>query len=65
VDKPAGYGRRRTKVDGTDLSACLSVLEEAVRSGKGAVADRNFIVAHLLRLCGHGEHDDASYVDGK
>jgi pyruvate dehydrogenase E1 component alpha subunit/2-oxoisovalerate dehydrogenase E1 component alpha subunit len=21
------------------------------------------IVARLLRLCGHGEHDDASYVD--
>src|SRR6185369_1156959 len=23
------------------------------------------IVARLLRLCGHGEHDDASYVDPK
>jgi pyruvate dehydrogenase E1 component alpha subunit/2-oxoisovalerate dehydrogenase E1 component alpha subunit len=23
------------------------------------------VVAKLLRLCGHGEHDDASYVDPK
>jgi pyruvate dehydrogenase E1 component alpha subunit/2-oxoisovalerate dehydrogenase E1 component alpha subunit len=23
------------------------------------------VVARLLRLCGHGEHDDASYVDPK
>jgi pyruvate dehydrogenase E1 component alpha subunit/2-oxoisovalerate dehydrogenase E1 component alpha subunit len=23
------------------------------------------VVASLLRLCGHGEHDDASYVDPK
>ena len=21
------------------------------------------VVAHLLRLCGHGEHDDSSYID--
>ena len=23
------------------------------------------IIANLLRLCGHGEHDDASYIDPK
>jgi pyruvate dehydrogenase E1 component alpha subunit/2-oxoisovalerate dehydrogenase E1 component alpha subunit len=23
------------------------------------------VVARLLRLCGHGEHDDASYIDPK
>ena len=23
------------------------------------------VVANLLRLCGHGEHDDAGYVDAK
>jgi len=23
------------------------------------------VVASLLRLCGHGEHDDASYIDPK
>jgi pyruvate dehydrogenase E1 component alpha subunit/2-oxoisovalerate dehydrogenase E1 component alpha subunit len=23
------------------------------------------VVARLLRLCGHGEHDDANYVDPK
>jgi acetoin:2,6-dichlorophenolindophenol oxidoreductase subunit alpha len=29
------------------------------REGKGP----QLVVATLLRLCGHGEHDDASYVD--
>jgi TPP-dependent pyruvate/acetoin dehydrogenase alpha subunit len=50
------------RVDGTDLAACLKVLEAAVqraRSGRGP----QLVIAHLLRLCGHGEHDDASYID--
>jgi TPP-dependent pyruvate/acetoin dehydrogenase alpha subunit len=34
---------------------------DAAREGKGP----QLIVARLLRLCGHGEHDDASYVDPK
>jgi pyruvate dehydrogenase E1 component alpha subunit/2-oxoisovalerate dehydrogenase E1 component alpha subunit len=62
VDKAAGYGVEGRSVDGTDLSACLKVLAEAVaraRSGGGP----QLIVARLLRLCGHGEHDDAGYVD--
>ena len=29
------------------------------RAGKGP----QLVVASLLRLCGHGEHDDANYVD--
>ena len=51
-------------MDGTDLSACLGVIGEAVakaRQGQGP----QLIVARLLRLCGHGEHDDASYIDPK
>ena len=51
-------------MDGTDLAACLKVVSEAVnraRSGRGP----QMVVARLLRLCGHGEHDDASYVDPK
>ena len=49
-------------LDGTDLSACLDVVTEAVaraRSGHGP----QLVVAELLRLCGHGEHDDAAYVN--
>jgi pyruvate dehydrogenase E1 component alpha subunit/2-oxoisovalerate dehydrogenase E1 component alpha subunit len=51
-------------VDGTDLGACLNVVGNAVaraRAGGGP----QLVVATLLRLCGHGEHDDASYVDPK
>jgi len=62
VDKAIGYGVHGTTVDGTDLSACLVTLREAVqraRTGDGP----QLIVASLLRLSGHGEHDDAHYVD--
>jgi pyruvate dehydrogenase E1 component alpha subunit/2-oxoisovalerate dehydrogenase E1 component alpha subunit len=64
VDKAIGYGVEGHAVDGTDLGACLKVLEEAIanaRAGRGP----QMVVARLLRLCGHGEHDDASYVDPK
>jgi pyruvate dehydrogenase E1 component alpha subunit/2-oxoisovalerate dehydrogenase E1 component alpha subunit len=62
TDKAAGYGVQSHSVDGTDLSACLQTVGDAVklaRDGQGP----QLIVARLLRLCGHGEHDDASYVD--
>jgi acetoin:2,6-dichlorophenolindophenol oxidoreductase subunit alpha len=64
ADKAAGYGVESHSVDGTDLSACLKIAGEAVsraRAGNGP----QLVVAKLLRLCGHGEHDDASYVDSK
>lgn len=59
-----GYGVEAHSVDGTDLGACLETLGEAVsmaRSGCGP----QLVVANLLRLCGHGEHDTAEYVDPK
>jgi pyruvate dehydrogenase E1 component alpha subunit/2-oxoisovalerate dehydrogenase E1 component alpha subunit len=62
ADRAVGYGVRGHEVDGTDLAACLKVVGDAVslaRNGGGP----QLIVAHLLRLCGHGEHDDASYID--
>lgn len=62
VDKAIGYGVEGRSVDGTDLEACLAVLGRAVeraRTGGGP----QLIVATLLRLCGHGEHDDAGYID--
>jgi len=62
LDKADGYGVTGAAVDGTDLSACLKVLGDAGRRAR-AGGGPQLIVADLLRLCGHGEHDDASYVD--
>jgi len=62
VDKAAGYGVAGHKVDGTDLEQCLKTLRKAVcaaREGGGP----QLVVGDLLRLVGHGEHDDGSYVD--
>jgi pyruvate dehydrogenase E1 component alpha subunit/2-oxoisovalerate dehydrogenase E1 component alpha subunit len=64
ADKAVGYGVESQSVDGTDLAACLETVGGAVaraREGRGP----QLIIASLLRLCGHGEHDDASYVDPK
>jgi pyruvate dehydrogenase E1 component alpha subunit/2-oxoisovalerate dehydrogenase E1 component alpha subunit len=64
LDKAVGYGIKGRSVDGTDLAASLAVIKEATeaaREGKGP----QLVVADLLRLCGHGEHDDASYVESK
>ncbi len=61
IERARGYGVGGFSVDGTDLLACASVIGEAVhraRRGNGP----QMVVAHLLRLSGHGEHDDGSYV---
>jgi pyruvate dehydrogenase E1 component alpha subunit/2-oxoisovalerate dehydrogenase E1 component alpha subunit len=64
VDRAAGYGVSPHSLDGTDLGACLKVIGNAVeraREGGGP----QLVVAQLLRLCGHGEHDDAGYIGSK
>jgi pyruvate dehydrogenase E1 component alpha subunit/2-oxoisovalerate dehydrogenase E1 component alpha subunit len=64
VDRAVGYGVEGHTVDGTDLEDCLRTIGAAVdraRAGRGP----QMVVANLLRLCGHGEHDDASYVVAK
>src|SRR5437899_1300393 len=61
LDRAEGYGIESHALDGTDLSACLKVVGDAVaraRAGRGP----QLVVARLLQLCGHGEHDDAGYV---
>lgn len=61
IDRAVGYGLEGHSVDGTDMVACAQVLGEAVskaRRGEGP----QLVEARLLRLAGHGEHDDASYV---
>jgi pyruvate dehydrogenase E1 component alpha subunit/2-oxoisovalerate dehydrogenase E1 component alpha subunit len=61
VDRAVGYGLRGSECDGTDALACLVTVGEAIeraRRGEGP----QMVVAELLRLSGHGSHDDASYV---
>jgi pyruvate dehydrogenase E1 component alpha subunit/2-oxoisovalerate dehydrogenase E1 component alpha subunit len=61
-DRAAGYGVAGHEVDGTDLDKCLAVVGQAVDAAR-AGGGPQFVLAGLLRLCGHGEHDDAHYVD--
>jgi pyruvate dehydrogenase E1 component alpha subunit/2-oxoisovalerate dehydrogenase E1 component alpha subunit len=64
ADKASGYGVASHSVDGTHLDDCLRVLSAAVaeaRKGGGP----QMVVGRLLRLCGHGEHDDAHYIDAQ
>lgn len=61
LDRAPGYGIAGHSCDGTDADACLATLATAVaaaRRGEGP----QMVVADLLRLAGHGTHDDASYV---
>jgi pyruvate dehydrogenase E1 component alpha subunit/2-oxoisovalerate dehydrogenase E1 component alpha subunit len=61
VQRAAGYGVRGYKIDGTDPTACVETVFEAVqraRNGEGP----QMVVADLLRLVGHGEHDDFHYM---
>lgn len=64
ADKAVGYGAAAHRVDGTDLLSCLEVLECAVRKAREGNGPQ-LVVGNLLRMCGHGEHDDASYIDSK
>jgi acetoin:2,6-dichlorophenolindophenol oxidoreductase subunit alpha len=62
VEKAAGYGVEGSAVDATNLAECLVVLREAVRRARAGQGPQ-LVEARLLRLCGHGEHDDGAYVD--
>lgn len=61
VEKAAGYGIEGVAVDGTDLFACMEAFEGAVRRAREGRGPQ-LVVGSLLRLTGHGEHDDASYI---
>lgn len=61
LDRAAGYGVAGHAVDGTDMFACQRVIGGAVAAAR-AGGGPQLVVATLLRLTGHGEHDDASYV---
>jgi pyruvate dehydrogenase E1 component alpha subunit/2-oxoisovalerate dehydrogenase E1 component alpha subunit len=64
VERAEGYGVKGHTLDGTDLQACLNTLNAAVADAR-AGGGPQMVVAKLLRLCGHGEHDDASYIDAR
>lgn len=64
LERATGYGFASHACEGTELEDCLKVVAAAVnqaRAGKGP----QLVVAELLRMCGHGEHDDASYIPPK
>ena len=61
VDRAIGYGYEGHKIDGTDVNQCLEVIETAVKRAR-AGRPPQLVVAEILRLAGHGEHYDASYV---
>lgn len=61
ADRGRGYGMVTHECDGTDLLQTLETMQRAItaaRTGKGP----QWVVAETLRMCGHGEHDDASYI---
>jgi TPP-dependent pyruvate/acetoin dehydrogenase alpha subunit len=60
-DRAQGYGFEGYTVDGCNLAACLEVIGGAVKRAR-AGRPPQFVVASVLRLSGHGEHDDASYI---
>jgi pyruvate dehydrogenase E1 component alpha subunit/2-oxoisovalerate dehydrogenase E1 component alpha subunit len=64
VDRAKGYGVEGYGVDGTDPQACWNIIQQAVERAREG-AGPQLVVGKLLRLCGHGEHDDGSYVEKK
>lgn len=64
ADRAIGYGVDCHSLDGTDLNACLKTVGLAVKNARAGRGPQ-LVVAKLLRLCGHGEHDIAEYVDPK
>ncbi len=61
MERGAGYGLPCHECDGTDFLGTLTTMQKAIgaaRAGEGP----QWVVANTLRLCGHGEHDDASYI---
>jgi acetoin:2,6-dichlorophenolindophenol oxidoreductase subunit alpha len=61
VDRARGYGFEGYELDGTNLGQCLDVIGTAVKRAR-AGRPPQLVVASILRLAGHGEHDDFSYV---
>ncbi len=61
VDRAKGYGLEGHSVNGTDMLECARVIGGVVQKARNGGGPQ-LVVAKLLRLGGHGEHDDGSYV---
>jgi pyruvate dehydrogenase E1 component alpha subunit/2-oxoisovalerate dehydrogenase E1 component alpha subunit len=61
VDRAVGYGVEGSVADGTDLLESLEVISTAVRRAREGHGPQ-LVVPSLLRLSGHGEHDDSFYI---
>jgi len=61
LDRAIGYGVAGHRCKGNDLKDTVDVIHQAVDAARNGGGPQ-LIVADILRLCGHGEHDDAAYV---
>ncbi len=61
VSRAEGYGIAGHHVDGTDFLKCMETMEAAAQAARNGGGPQ-LVVADVLRLCGHGEHDDAKYI---
>lgn len=61
LDRAVGYGMTGHRVEATDMFASIDVISRAVRQAREGGGPQ-MVIADMLRLSGHGEHDDASYV---
>ncbi len=61
IERASGYGIPGHSVDGTDALQCAEVIGNAINAARNGEGPQ-MVVAKLLRLTGHGEHDDGSYV---
>jgi len=62
AERAAGYGIEGHTIEhGNDLGACLTVIGGAAERARGGHGPQ-LVVASILRLGGHGEHDDGNYV---
>ncbi len=61
VSRAEAYGMRGISIDGTDAEECLWAVGDAIARARNDEGPQ-MVVATLMRLQGHGTHDDASYV---
>ncbi|MEM7698755.1 MAG: thiamine pyrophosphate-dependent dehydrogenase E1 component subunit alpha [Verrucomicrobiota bacterium] len=61
ADRAIGYGISGYSINGVNLLESLATFRTAIDAAR-AGGGPQLIVGRLLRLAGHGEHDDARYV---
>ncbi len=60
-DRGHGYGFPTHECDGTDFLNTLQTIYKAVNAARAGEGPQ-WVLANTLRMCGHGEHDDAKYI---